>query len=97
MRLGQFHTRIINKIKHLLRKYNLEQECPTKGIQTQQAVQWLRDLPLDPIDRLEMDHRLAQWKLCDEQMGPVEDEKAWYLRIKRGGARRSPASRPCGT
>ncbi len=39
VRPGQFHTRIINKIKHILRKHNLEQECPAKGIQTQAAVQ----------------------------------------------------------
>ena len=73
-RLGQFRTRIINKIKHILRKHNLQQECPTKGIATLRAIQWLRKLCLGPIDRLEMDHLLAQWKLCDEQMEPVEAE-----------------------
>jgi transposase len=76
VRLGQFHTRIINKIKHLLRKHNLEQECPTKGLQTQAAVRWLRNLPLGPIDRFELDQLLMQWKLCDEQMEPVEEEIA---------------------
>ncbi|HUT89065.1 MAG TPA: hypothetical protein VMY37_06200 [Thermoguttaceae bacterium] len=33
-RLGQLRTRTINRIKHLLRKHNLEQECPTKGLDT---------------------------------------------------------------
>jgi hypothetical protein len=33
-RLGQIRTRTINKIKHLLRKHNREQECPTKGLDT---------------------------------------------------------------
>ena len=33
-RLGQLRTRTINEIKHLLRKHNLEQECPTKGLDT---------------------------------------------------------------
>ena len=75
-RLGQFRTRIINKTKHILRKHNLEQECPTKGIDTLQAKKWLRELCLGPIDRLELDHLLAQWKLCDEQMEPVEAEIA---------------------
>ena len=73
-RLGQFRTRIINKIKHILRKHNLQQECPTKGIDTLQAKKWLREMPLGPIDRLEMDHLLEQWKLCDKQMAPVEEE-----------------------
>jgi len=31
-RLGQLRTRSINGVKHVLRKHNLEQECPTKGI-----------------------------------------------------------------
>lgn len=73
-RLGQFRTRVTNRIKHLLHKHNLQQECPTKGIDTRAAVRWLRELPLGPIDRLEMDHLLAQWKLCDEQTEPVQVE-----------------------
>src|SRR4029077_3413506 len=73
-RQGQFRTRVINRIKHILHKHNLQQECPTKGIKTQAAVRWLRQLVLGPIDRLEMDQLLAQWQLCDEQMEPVEVE-----------------------
>ena len=95
VRLGQFHTRIINKIKHILRKHNLEQECPTKGIQTQAAVQWLRELQLGPIDRLEMDQLLAQWKLCEEQMGPVEEEIA--VRQERDTATKLLATIPGGS
>ena len=33
-RMGQLRTRTINQVKHLLRKHNLEQECPTKGLDT---------------------------------------------------------------
>jgi len=29
---------------------------------------WLKTLPLDPIDRLAMDHLLVQWALWDEQL-----------------------------
>ena len=67
-RLGQLRTRTINKIKHILRKHNLEQECPTKGIDTIKGKKWLAQLSLAPIDRLEMDQLLAQWKLWDEQI-----------------------------
>ncbi len=35
--LGQLRTRTINRNKHSLRKYNLEQECPTKGLDTSQG------------------------------------------------------------
>ena len=73
-RLGQLRTRTINRIKHLLRKHNLEQECPTKGLDTIKGKKWLAELALGPIDRLEMDQFLAQWKLWDEQIETLEAE-----------------------
>jgi transposase len=71
-RLGQLRTRSINRVKHLLRKHNLEQECPTKGLDTIKAKKWLGGLSLDWIDRLEMDNLLAQWRLWDEQIETLE-------------------------
>jgi transposase len=73
-RLGQLRTRTINKIKHILRKHNLEQECPTKGLDTLKGRKWLSRFTLCAIDRLEMDHLLAQWKLWDEQIEKVQSE-----------------------
>jgi len=67
-RLGQLRTRTINQVKYLLRKHNLEQECPTKGLDTIKGKKWLAELSLGPIDRLQMDQQLAQWKLWDEQI-----------------------------
>jgi transposase len=71
-RLGQLRTRTINRIKHLLRKHNLEQECPTKGLDTIKGREWLSQVLLGTIDRLEMNQLLAQWKLWDEQIAKVE-------------------------
>ncbi|MFV2070882.1 MAG: IS110 family transposase [Pirellulales bacterium] len=73
-RMGQQRTRMINKIKHLLRKHNLEQEQPAKGLDTKRTRKWLAALLLGPIDRLEMDLLLAQWKLWDEQIAKLELE-----------------------
>lgn len=73
-RLGVLRTRTINKIKHILRKHNREQECPTKGIDTIKAKKWLAQLSLPPIDRMEMDQLLIGWKLSDEQIEQVEAE-----------------------
>jgi transposase len=73
-RLGSLRTRTTNKIKHILRKHNLEQECPTKGVDTVRGKQWLAQLSLGPIDRLEMDQLLAQWRLWDEQIRKAETE-----------------------
>ena len=73
-RLGQLRTRTINKIKHILRKHNLEQECPTKGLDTIKGKKWLGQLALGPINRLEMDQLLAQWKLWDAQIAKSDLE-----------------------
>ena len=73
-RLGQSRTRTINRIKDLLRKHNLEQECPTKGLDTIRGRKWLAALALGPIDRLERDSLLTQWELWDEQIEKVEKE-----------------------
>lgn len=73
-RLAVLHTRALNKLRHILRKHNLEQECPTKGIKGIKAKRWLTQLSLGPIDRLEMDQLLAQCKLYQEQLDRMEAE-----------------------
>jgi transposase len=73
-RLGQLRTRTINKIKHVLRKHNLEQEQPAKGLDTKRTRKWLATLSLGTMDRMEMDLLLAQWKLWDEQIAKLELE-----------------------
>ena len=73
-RLGQLRTKTINQVKYLLRKHNLEQECPTKGLDTIKGKKWLGELTLGPIDRLQMGQLLAQWKLWDEQIKQVAAE-----------------------
>ena len=88
-RLGQSRTRTINKIKHLLRKHNLEQECPTKGIDTIKGKTWLSQVSAGPIDRLEMDQLLA----AVEAVGRA-DRARWRRRLPSGrqqaaGPRRS--------
>jgi transposase len=60
--IGRERTRVLNRIKGLLRRHNVEQECPTKGIQTQRARRWLEKLPLGELERLELNQLLARWK-----------------------------------
>lgn len=71
-RVGQLRTRTINKVQRILLKHNLQQACPTKGMHTQRARKWLAEVPLEEIDRLEMDQLLAQWALWDRQMEQLE-------------------------
>ncbi len=70
--LGREQTRTINRIKHLLRRRNLQHDCPTKGIQSRRAKQWLSGLKLEELDRMEMDHLLARWKQLSEEIRAVE-------------------------
>jgi transposase len=73
-RAGQQRTRTINRIKHVLRKHNLEQEYPTKKLETIKGRKWLEKRELPAIDRLEMDLLLARWKLEEEQIEKLDDE-----------------------
>ena len=71
LRLGQASTRVKNSIKGILRRHNLEQECPTKGGFTQAALRWLRIVQLPTMDRLELDMRLAQYRVYVTQLADV--------------------------
>jgi transposase len=74
--LGRELTRTINAVKTILRRENLQQHCPTKGIQTRAAEAWLKQLALAPLDRLELDQLLARWQLLKQQKQEVETEIA---------------------
>src|SRR5215470_6389388 len=56
---GQTRTRLVNKIRHILRRHNLQWEMPTKRLPTKAAIAWLKQVTLPAIDRLELDHLLA--------------------------------------
>ena len=62
-RLTKKRTAILNGIHKILRKHNLEQECPTKKFQTQKVRRWLTEVKLPAIDRLEMNLLVQQWAL----------------------------------
>lgn len=71
--VGADLTRVLNGIRHILRRLNFEQYCPTKGIQTMAARQWLETtVKLPELDRLEMDHLLARWKLLEQQRDELD-------------------------
>jgi len=66
-RTSKHRTQTINAVQHLLLKHNLQQDCPTKGLQTKRAWNWLKRLELPTIDRLELNQLLEQWTLWDDQ------------------------------
>jgi transposase len=66
-RTGRERTRAINRLRTVLRRRNLQHECPTKTIQTVKAKAWLKALAVSPWDRLELDHSLARWEQVDQE------------------------------
>jgi transposase len=75
-RLTKKRTAVLNGIHKILRKHNLEQECPTKVFQTKKARCWLAELELPALDRLEMNMLLPQWAMFDEQLEQLEPRLA---------------------
>ena len=65
-------TRTINRVKYVLRRLNLEQHCPTQGMQTVKAKAWLKTLALPSLDRLEMDQLLARWTALSQQRDQLD-------------------------
>src|SRR6516225_5995034 len=51
---GQARTRLVNRVRHILRW-----EMPTKKFPSKSGLAWLKQLALPAIDRLEMNHLLA--------------------------------------
>ena len=75
-RLVRRRTQTLNQIHKILRRHNLEWERPTKTFQTRKVTEWLKTLPLDPMDRLAMDQLLVQWRLWEEQLVATDDRIA---------------------
>ena len=56
---GQARTRLVNRVRHILRRHNLQWQMPTKKFPSKSGLAWLKQLALPEIDRLEMNHLLA--------------------------------------
>jgi transposase len=71
-RVGRELTRVINRVRTVLRRRNLQHACPTKTIQSKKARAWLTQLAVSPLDRLELDQLLARWQLLEQHRGVLE-------------------------
>ena len=78
---GQARTRIVNKMRHMLRRHNLQWEMPTKRLPTLSAIAWLKQVVLPEIDRLEMNQLLADVAQVQQRLKDLEAVIA-----KRSGA-----------
>jgi transposase len=70
-------TKCINKIRGVLRKHNLEQDCPTKNYKTKKAHEWLKQLVFESaVDRMEIHAHLKILEECCKQILKIEHEMA---------------------
>jgi len=69
---GVARARLINKVKWVLRRHNLQGGLPTKTFPTAKAVAWLTGLALPEVDRLEVDHLLADLERADQRLKDPE-------------------------
>jgi len=70
--VGQARTRLVNKIRHLLRRHNLQWQMPTKRLPTLAAIAWLKQVALPEIDRLEMDQLLSDLEHVRQRLKELE-------------------------
>jgi hypothetical protein len=68
----QARTRVINKIKHIVRRRNLQWHLPTKTFPIKPAIAWLKALLLPEIDRLEMNCLLADLEHVEQRYLDLE-------------------------
>ena len=78
---GQARTRLVNKVRHLLRRHNLQWEMPTKRLPTKAAIAWLKPLVLQEIDRLEMNHLLTDLEHVQQRLKELEKVLAQHCGV----------------
>jgi len=69
---GQARTRLVNRVRHILRRHNLQWQMPTKKFPTKAGIAWLKQVALPEIDRLEMNHLLADLERVQERRKELE-------------------------
>jgi transposase len=69
---GRDRARVINKIKQILRRHNLQWDMPTKTFPTRSAIAWLKQLVLPEIDRMEMNHLLLGLEQVEQRVKELE-------------------------
>jgi transposase len=69
---GVSRARLVNKVRQILRRHNLQWEMPTKTFPTAAAIAWLKGLVLPEIDRLEMNHLLTDLEQAEKRLRELE-------------------------
>ena len=73
---GRHMTQTKNCIAAILRRHNLEQECPTKGLFTQAGLKWLKLVKLPEIDALALEFELEIYQRLAAQLDRLDERIA---------------------
>lgn len=87
------NTKAINKIKHLLRRHNLQHDMPTKSFPTKAGLAWIKTLKLPTADMLELRHAMDDLELQAQRVAELDaaiaelsvDDKDAQLIMKTSG------------
>lgn len=69
---GRERTRLVNRLKHMLRRHNLQWEIPTKKFPTQRAIAWLKTIKFSEIDQLEVNYLVADLESVEQRIKELE-------------------------
>src|SRR5262245_365767 len=69
---GQARTRLVNRVRHILRRHNLQWQMPTRKFPTKAGIAWLKQVALPEIDRLEMNHLLTDVEQIQQRVKELE-------------------------
>jgi transposase len=69
---GQARTRLVNQVRHILRRHNLQWQMPTKRFPTKADIAWLKQLVLPAIDRLELNDLLTDIEQVQQRLKELE-------------------------
>lgn len=69
---GRMRTKATNRIKHILRRHNLQWQMPTKTFPSVRAIAWLKTVKLPPVQRAEMDWHLEELERWTRRMSDLE-------------------------
>ena len=82
--LKKSRNKLIYRIKDVLRRFNLEHGCPTKGLFTKAGRGWLEHVELPPVERRMIDRALVNMDLHEQQLLEVEAEIVQQAEVHAG-------------
>lgn len=74
--VGRQHTKVINQVRHILRRHNLQWEMPTKTFPSKKALLWAKTLELPSWDRHEMNWLLEELDRLPKRLDALDAEIA---------------------